>query len=196
MLIKDKLLMMNSHMEYKPCRAELEAPTNNWDNSWRLVRLPGLTPEMKTFLWKLLHKILPTQDRLLRMKKSKSPLGHCQLCQDEVVESMEHALISCQFNQNVGNMLLYGVSIIIPNITSNQVLHLELDVEANRELPLVIMIGHTLESIWSHRMKKIQIQPFLIRSDLEARASMLRETRFRNAAVLLMEIIQLCFQVI
>ena len=105
-------------------------------------------------------------------------------------------MIICQFNQNVGNLLLYGVSVIIPNITSNQVLRLELDIKATRELPLVLMIGHALESIWSHRMKKIQIQPFLIRSDLEARASLLRETRFRNAAVLLMEIIQQCFQVI
>ena len=130
------------------------------------------------------------------MKKSKSPLGHCQLCQDEVVENLEHALITCQFNQNVGNLLLHGVTGMIPNITSNQVLRLELDGVATKELPLVLMIGHTLESIWSRRMKKIQIQPFLIRSDLEARASLLRETRFSNVAVLLMEIIQLCFQVI
>ena len=177
-----------------PCKAELEAYTNNWERSWRLVRLPGLTPEMKTFLWKLLHKILPTQDRLLRMKKSKSPLGHCQLCQAEVVENLEHALITCQFNQNVGNLLVDGVSVMVPNITSNQVLRLELDVEADKELPLVLMIGHTLESIWSCRMKKIQIQPFLIRSDLEARANLLRETRFSNVAVLLMEMIQLCSQ--
>ena len=95
-----------------------------------------------------------------------------------------------------GNLLVYGVSVMVPNITSNQVLRLELDVEATKELPLVLMIGHTLESIWSRRMKKIQIRPFLIRSDLEARASLLRETRFSNVAVLLMEIIQLCFQVI
>ena len=186
----------NSYAEYMPCKAELEAPTNNWEGSWRLVRLPGLTPEMKTFLWKLLHNILPTQDRLLRMKKSKSPLGHCQQCQAEVVENLEHALITCQYNQNVGNLLLYGVSVIVPNITSDQMLRLEFDVEASKELPLVLMIGHTLESIWRCRMKKIQIQPFLIRSDLEARANLLRETRFNNGAVLLMEIIQQCFRII
>ena len=48
-------------MQFIRTKTELASPETDWENSWRLARLHGLGPEHTSFLFKLLHKILPTQ---------------------------------------------------------------------------------------------------------------------------------------
>ena len=52
-----------------PCRVERLAPSIDWGRSWLAVCVPGLTPEMRYFLWKMLQYIISTQDRPHRMNK-------------------------------------------------------------------------------------------------------------------------------
>ena len=60
-LLEDNVTMVNqiSRM-YTPSRAELLSPNMDWENTWRLARLKGLTSEQTSFLWRLLHQLLPT----------------------------------------------------------------------------------------------------------------------------------------
>ena len=44
------------------CKVERASP----DTDWKPARLPGLGPENLSFLLKLLHDILPTQERVHR----------------------------------------------------------------------------------------------------------------------------------
>ena len=60
-----------------PCRVERLAPSIDWGRSWLAVCVPGLTPEMRYFLWKMLQCIISTQDRLHRMNK---PIASSPLC--------------------------------------------------------------------------------------------------------------------
>ena len=53
-------------LSYIPTRLELASPETDWENSWRLARLKGLGPEHGSFLFKLLHKLLITKERLNR----------------------------------------------------------------------------------------------------------------------------------
>ena len=48
------------------CKAELRSPGTDWELSWSLSRLKGLGSEATSFLWKLLHCILPAEERLSR----------------------------------------------------------------------------------------------------------------------------------
>ena len=83
------------------CRVERANPEVDWERSWRLARLPGLGPENVSFLWKLLHQILPTQERVARTKplsSSACPVPGC----GERMEDLSHALVWCQGNYEVG----------------------------------------------------------------------------------------------
>ena len=87
--------------EYTPCRTELANPQNDWEKTWRLARLQGLGPEITTFLWRLLHRLLPIQDRVHRITSNNSSSSpNCQLCQEGLLEDQQHAFFQCSFNYN------------------------------------------------------------------------------------------------
>jgi hypothetical protein len=78
----------------------------------------------------------------------------------------------------------------------NCYLPLNLDLNPLKSSLFIWFTGHFLQNIWNARLEKKQVQLFTIRADLEARASILSETRFLNEAVLIREMIQHCFQVL
>jgi hypothetical protein len=51
----------------KRCRIESAHPDIDWERTWSLASLPGLESCDYTFLWRMIHDILPTQDRLQRI---------------------------------------------------------------------------------------------------------------------------------
>ena len=57
--------------------------------SYRMTRLFGLSPDQKSFLFKLVQNLLPTRERLHRCKKSQS--SSCLFCNEEV-DLAEHLL--------------------------------------------------------------------------------------------------------
>jgi hypothetical protein len=50
--------------ELVPCRIEEHHPTVCWPESYRLLRLKGLSPDPKSILFKLIHELLPTKERV------------------------------------------------------------------------------------------------------------------------------------
>ena len=63
---------------FKLCRVELAHPETDWERSWRLARLPGLGPGNISFIFKMLHQILPTQERLARTTQEQAQSVCCQ----------------------------------------------------------------------------------------------------------------------
>ena len=50
--------------------------------------MQGLESDLSSFLFKLLHKLLPTQDRVSRIVRAEAQiLGLCQLCHREVEDT-------------------------------------------------------------------------------------------------------------
>ena len=187
-------LNIDSERIYIPSRSELINPQIEWQRTWRLARLKGLGPDLTTFLWRLLHRLLPTQDRGHRIVRNPNSSPTCQLCQVEASEDRQQAFFDCQFNNNAGNALLSGLSNFIPDITSHQILLLDLDLEdKDDEHPAVWLIGHFLSLLWASRIAKKAVRLYTIRSDLEARASLLSETKFNNCGLKIRNLIQLCF---
>ena len=87
------------------CRVERASPSTDWERSWRLARLPGLGTENVSFLFKLLHDILPTQERVSRTKTRASPACPVLGCGD-AVETRAHALLLCEGNNGVGQRVM------------------------------------------------------------------------------------------
>ena len=173
---------------FKLSRAELASPQTNWEKTWYLARLRGLGPELQSFLWKLLHRLLPTQERISRILKDRSPL--CTLCDDQMSDDLLHTFFLCQFNGEASTVLLNCLATQSPNITPNQVLTLIFNAEERNELSLVWFTGQFLHNIWTARTRKKRPQLYIIRADLEAKVSLLRETRFQNDSVLIEEMIK------
>ena len=64
---------MEHEMRYIMCRVELANPDTDWERSWMLARLPGLGPENVSFLFKIMHQILPTQESVVRTSPRTNP---------------------------------------------------------------------------------------------------------------------------
>ena len=170
-----------------PSRTELLWPENDWSRSWQLARCKGLRSEITTFLWRLLHNILPTQERTSRFVRNSSPL--CKLCNDQLPEDQQHALFYCTYNSNTSSALINSISTILPNITTRQLLLLDIEPNEANEFPVVWIVGNFLNLVWSSRVEKRQVRLYTIRADLEARASLLRETRFSKYLELINELL-------
>ena len=106
-LLEQNLTMVeseNSRMEYIKSRAEIASPRTDWETSWGRPRLKGLSSEAMSFLWKLLHNILPTEERLSRILANSA--AQCKLCPVPVIADQAHCLFQFPSTRQVGSWLL------------------------------------------------------------------------------------------
>ena len=165
--------------QYRPCRAEVFAPSSDWSLIWRLSRLPGLSSELMSFNFKLLHGLLVTKERLKQLTPATS--ATCTHCNDLVNEDIKHALLHCQYNTGVGLSLLSAVQNLSPATTPASLLRLAFDdIPEDSELSIITFVSICLMEIWDRRFHKTKIRLYDIRATLEVRCLLLRETRFSS----------------
>ena len=170
------------------CRVEKANPQTDWEQSWRLARLPGLGPENTSFLLRMMHDLLPTQERVARTNPRAGAGCQVQGCAAES-DDRAHALVHCLGNTGVGQRVVRCLQSYNPNIDVKAVLRLEISVDEGLELPLVWLVATTFSSLWKLRVEKTRATLFEIRSQLEAKINLLRETRFSNTATILDELV-------
>ena len=130
-----------------------------------MCRHPGLSPELSSFLWKMLLDLLSTQQKLNKMGSTPSPL--CKLCKLET-GSLSHELMSCTLNENIGQLLLTTLQTIVPSITSANILHLEFStMDTKFHLPATLLTAVTLSTIWKDRTTNSRVRAYQVRSELE-----------------------------
>ena len=162
-----------------PCRAEIRSPMSDWESAWCRARLHGLGSELMSFLFKVLHDLLPTQERVARTSATVD--GKCKLCELNVIEDLEHALIRCPGNQDIGQALLH----CLPpgnGLLDQDALKLQIDVDEPLQLPVVWFLAAAWLSLWESRRLGKRPELYKVRADLEAKVSLLRETRHGEAA--------------
>ena len=166
LLIEDNLTMTtlaDSSRMFTPCKAEILNPSSDWELSWHLVRLKGLGPDHSSFLWKLVHQLLPVKARLHRLSPSTLPL--CTLCKNNLNEDMIHSFFSCTFNQAAGQALADVINEILPNCTNEKMLRLEFgEMEEELEFPVVWFTAAFLLAIWERRSANQRIRKYQSRN--------------------------------
>jgi hypothetical protein len=135
-----------------------------------------------TFLWRMLHDLLPTQARLFRLHMPNIPSEICSHCQQDFVGNLSHSLLLCTYNDGAGQFLLQKLRHHIPNILPQQVVLLDFDVDADLHLPLVFLIAAVLSDVWECRKEKRACHLATIRAALEAGVNILRKSRHKKAA--------------
>ena len=186
LLLEDKVTMEHTdggRMKLIPCRVELANPDLDWEVIWRRVRLPGLGSEITSFLLKMMHQLLPTQERVARISDAVTGFCMVQGCVGEQSEDVMHALVTCAGNGGVGRSVLDCVAahIGVGGMTDEQAIRLHFVCEDSNELPMVWFLAVAWTSMWETRMAGKRPELYRVRADLEAKVSLLRKTRHFKA---------------
>ena len=93
-----------------------------------------------------------------------------------------HAFFDCPFNEDAGKQLVEICSPLATNISPHKILKLDWEMEAEMELPVVWLTAAFLLCIWNSRSNSKRPRLYTIRAELESKVSLLRETRYSQAA--------------
>ena len=177
--LMEEYCKMESRKEYIKCRVERSSHNTDWENSshntdweniWRLARLPG--PDNTSFLFRMLHQTLLIPERVARTKPNQSSSCKLHECIPNLEVNLDHALIQCEANAWVGTQLLDCLDTIVPALSAEALLRLE--------LPVVWLLATVLHTNWNLRQSSTRIRQHLVRSQLEAEINLLRETRYQK----------------
>ena len=121
LLLEDKVLMSAatdaSPSVLLPVRSETLHPDTNWAQVWQIGRTKGLGPELTSFQFKMIHCLLPTQERVARIGLNEGNPGLCLHCRLDI-ETVPHSLIDCPRNMQVGLALLGCVQQVLPDLSA------------------------------------------------------------------------------
>ena len=172
-----------------PIRAERAHLGNDWTNTWYLARKRGLPPDLSSHLFRMLHGILPTQDRVARLggNRGDTAPGVCRLCNCDIIEDILHAFFVCDNNRVAANALLNAAQLYVPGLLANQSLRLDFKVEKENELPIVFLLAVGFKYIWESRLENKLVSVRGLRAELEARINILALSKFRGASTILLE---------
>ena len=173
--------------------SKLEINHSNMDltNSYRLARLFGLTPEQKSFLFKWLQGLLPTKERLFRMKKIQSP--DCPSCPGQC-DNTQH-IFYCFKYKHITEPVFQHMKKYAAELNYSKLVTLNIQISESLELPFMWLLSKTLIILWSNKVSNKSVSWQQAKADIEADASLLDETQWKsynlkNAAVVLKEILQ------
>ena len=188
-LIENKVTMetdMEGRRVLKPSKVENRNPDVDWPNTWSLINMKGLNPTEKSFLWKMINNLLPTQSRLFRLKIKDTLSPLCSRCDRGESDDLIHALITCDLNTEISTWLMTILQNHISTLQPRQVVLLDLGpLDESLRLPLVWLISSTLSLVWEARRENKRPTLHKIRSSLEAKVNILRKTRYVNAVAII-----------
>ena len=175
-----EVVVGNPQRQWKLVKCEKKNPSVDWNRSWDLAKMKHLTSEQSSFLFKMLHNILPTNSRLHHLKQKDCPA--CSHCSSGSADDCQHALLNCSKNVDVNNWVTSFTRKVVPNCSLLDIITLNLDLTEEMKFPLVWALAHVLSLVWHLRLNKKSIMLFNIRADMEAKINSLRTTRVAGLA--------------
>ena len=170
----------------KACRTELVSPDTDWLSVWPRVRISCLRSEIMSFIWKLVHGLLPCEGRLGEILPNMSRICR-HSCEGDPVADFVNLFFTCKMSGEVGQWLLKCVRQSNPTSTPANILRL--DVISGGEA-LVWVIANTLFSIWNTKVVSYKVSRlFDTRATLAADLEIMKDTRYSNLATAALSII-------
>ena len=160
--------------ELIPCKVEERNPDVSWNEAYGLCRLKGLSPDEKSFFFKLIHTLLPSKERLNHLTPNTSPLCPCASGDQE---NYQHLFFECSWNKQAGEALVNCVRSYSPTITVDKTLRMELLADEPFLLPCATIFATGLSFIWENRKVRKYTALFMMRAELEAAVSVRRRSR-------------------
>ena len=89
----------------RPCRVTRNNPTARWDIIWKNIHIRALSIETISFLWKLVHELLPSEERVHATLGKQS--AACKFsCPGNPTAGIMHCMFLCSLTSEVGRFLL------------------------------------------------------------------------------------------
>jgi hypothetical protein len=181
-ILLEKLVTMreidtDGRRELIPNRVEEISPHIDWGESYRLARLQGLSPASKSFLFKLLHHLLPSRERVHRLIPANSPLCWCD---SGDVESYLHCFFLCEKNTDASAAMLRCAQSYDQGLTADKCLSLQVRADEVFSLAILTILTTGMETIWANRQQKKVTTLFTMRAELECAVSIKRRSRNRK----------------
>ena len=126
---------VSASMQLSSLRAELACPANDWESAWQIERQNMLGPSLTTFLFKLLHQILPTAERVSRILANQYP--RCTRCR-----------LNPPATETLTMLCLTVRQLDLYCSMASQVLTLNINPSEELSFPLVMTIAHFLSSLF------------------------------------------------
>ena len=92
-----------------------------------------------------------TQERLARTNPASSPICKFRGCTQPVVEDQCHALVTCDGNNGAGHAVINCLRRLVPGLTNEAALRLDVQLEEEMELPFVWFCAAAFQAIWELR---------------------------------------------
>ena len=127
---------------------------NDWQLSYHLSRLKGLSPQVKSFNFRLLHRILPCKELFSQLLPASSPT--CTLCQAQLPDSLLHTFFDCEKNREASQYLLHLTRVYDSRVSCERVIKLQINTEVLYEVPTILLLCTGLNLIWRNRQQKSQ----------------------------------------
>ena len=175
-----------------PISIETQHPNTDWPSVWNILRTKGLGSDLISFQFKMVHRLLPTRDRIARLGLDEGQAGICLHCRLEV-ENLSHCFFDCTKNMLVGLALLGCVQQLIPGLSAEAAVRLDwgLVLPDEENLAALCTLTTGLKYIWEARLAKKVVMKYKMRAEIEAKVTILRKTRFLSAALKIDEMIQM-----
>ena len=136
-----------------------------------------LCSESKSFLFKLIHELLPCKERLHQLGQSATSLCWCNSGE---VETYKHLFFQCDMNEQAGQSLLRCLKSYDSLLTEEKCLWLELGSGEPFILPSVSLLVTGLELIWKNIRQEKRTTVIYIRAELENSVSIKRRSRVQR----------------
>ena len=176
-MTKREVTRGDNMLELVPCKVELKNPEVQWPMVYRCIRLKGISPDSKSFLFKLVHMLLPSRERLNHLSQNNSPLCWCN---SGASETYQHLFLECEKNREAGQALMNCISSYDRSLSETKLLRLELGTDEPFLLASVSLVATGFELIWENRKSKKITALFTLRAELEASISIKRRSRLRR----------------
>ena len=148
-----------------------------WADIWFLAKIKGISNQARTFMWRLLHNLLPSEQRLFRLKKTQSP--RYILCLENLEDDIwQHSFSLCSFSNPAMEWMMKVIQSMDPTITKEKSIFLQIEpINKDNTLPCVWIISETLQYIWARRRSREPIDVVCMKASLEAKCHMLQQTK-------------------
>ena len=172
-----------------PCRVELKLELHDWSQSWRLARLKGLSSQCLSFLWKLLHELLPTKERQNRILRNGNG-ANCAICGE--TDNIIHALATCRKSSPVFNWVKHGLDLFCSDLTTEKILLLDIKINTplpHNELPVIWFLSTALSKLWEQREAGRRCQLEEIKAYVIAKNNHVKHSKFNDMSIIIDQMI-------
>ena len=140
-----------------------------------MLECPVLSNSSKSFAWRLVHDLLPTDMRL--SSASRNLVGSCRFgCIGDPNGDLEHCLFWCQMTSDVGQWILNIHKQNYPNACASNILKLDL----SDKVALTVLTIKALEYSWYQRAASKRAKIAECISSISADLEILDLTKYRH----------------